>query len=61
MVAYTRRDDSVIIRALEAQNGGRYTQAARLFQDAGNQCRDFQDKKSLWDAAERARRIGQSD
>ena len=55
------KNDNTIMRAVEAQNRGNHTQAARLFQEAGNQYRNPSEKKELWKAAERSRRIASSD
>jgi hypothetical protein len=55
------KDDRTVIDALKLANNGHHTQAARMFQDAGNQERNPAEKKALWDAAERSRRIANSD
>lgn len=54
-------DKPLEMRAIEAQNRGDHRTAARLFQDAGNKERPPHEKKTLWDAAERSRRIAASD
>lgn len=55
------KNDKTVMDALRAVNRGDHGSAARLFQDAGNQIRNPQEKKELWDAAERSRRIRDSD
>ncbi|MEH3108932.1 MAG: hypothetical protein PGN22_02375 [Agrobacterium cavarae] len=55
------KNDKTIMEAIKASNNGHHTQAARLFQDAGNQYRNPSEKKELWAAAERSRRIANSD
>lgn len=55
------KNDSVVLEAIKAANNGHHTQAARLLQDAGNQYRNPAEKRELWAAAERHRRIAQSD
>lgn len=57
----TPKSDKTIMEALEAANNGHHTTAASLFQDAGNQRRNPDEKRELWKAAERSRRIAQSD
>lgn len=55
------KNDRTIMKAIEAQNRGDHNRASRLFQEAGNQYRNPSEKKELWDAAERSRRIRDSD
>lgn len=55
------RDDAIVLKALNAQANGRHIEAANLFQQAGNQYRNLEEKKTLWNAAENARRIHGSD
>lgn len=54
-------DCSKIMKAIEAQNSGHHVKASHLFREAGNEERPLAEKKSLWDAAERAKRIAESD
>jgi NADPH-dependent ferric siderophore reductase len=56
-----RKNDATIMEAIKAANNGHHTQAAQLFQRAGNQYRNPSEKKELWAAAERSRRIANSD
>jgi hypothetical protein len=56
-----RKNDSLVHKAIKLQNNGHHTQAAALFQRAGNQYRNPDEKKELWAAADRARRIASSD
>jgi hypothetical protein len=55
------KNDKTIMEAVKASNSGHHTRAAALFQEAGNQYRNPEDKRELWQAAERARRIANSD
>lgn len=55
------KNDKTIMDAVKAANNGHHTQAANLFQRAGNQYRDPAEKKELWVAADRSRRIANSD
>lgn len=55
------RDDRIVHEAIQKMNRGDHVGAAALFQRAGNQYRDFSEKKELWKAAERSRRIAASD
>lgn len=55
------KNDATIMEAVKLANNGFHTQAARAFQDAGNQYRNPAEKAELWKAAERHRRIAQSD
>lgn len=55
------KNDATIMEAIKLANKGHHDQAARVFQDAGNQYRNPEGKKALWDAADRHRRIAQSD
>ena len=55
------KNDKTIMKAIALQNNGQHAQAARLFQDAGNQYRNPSEKAELWKAAERARCIASSD
>lgn len=56
-----QKNDKTVMEAVRLQNSGHHTQAAALFQRAGNQERNPSEKRTLWDAAERARRIANSD
>lgn len=56
-----KKDDRLVIQAIERQNRGDHIGAANLFQRAGNQYRDPREKQQLWQAAERAKRIHYSD
>ena len=56
-----KKNDSTVMRALEAQNNGQHQRAANLFREAGNQYRNPDEKKQLWDAAKRAERTHYSD
>jgi len=60
-MGYNPKNDNTVMRAVEAQNRGDHSAAARLFQDAGNQYRNPKEKDQLWKAAERSRRIRDSD
>ena len=55
------KNDKTIMEAVRLQNSGHHTQAAYKFREAGNQIRNPAEKRELWDAADRARRIAQSD
>lgn len=55
------KNDKTIMDAVARQNRGDHTGAAALFQRAGNQYRRPDEKRELWKAAERARRIANSD
>lgn len=55
------KNDKVIMEALRASNAGHHTKAAYLYQKAGNQYRNPEEKRDLWNAAEKARRIANSD
>lgn len=57
----SEKDDSIIIRAVKAANSGHHLEAAHLYQDAGNQVRNPEEKEELWKAAERHREIHNSD
>lgn len=50
-----------VMEAIAAQNSGHHTKASQLFQDAGNAERPIAEKRELWKAAERARRIAGED
>lgn len=56
-----KRDDSLLIRAIEASNNGWHDTAAALYLQAGNQMRHPKEKAELWKASEKARRIHLSD
>lgn len=56
-----RKNDDTIMKAIRASNSGHHAQAARLYQDAGNQIRNPSEKQMLWDAAERSKCIANSD
>lgn len=49
------KDDRLVMEAIKAQNNGQLTKAANLFQRAGNQCRNPEEKEQLWKAAKHAR------
>ena len=55
------KNDDVILQAVKAQSEGRLTEAANLFQRAGNQYRNPAEKETLWKAAARVREIESSD
>lgn len=55
------KSDDKIMEAIKLANNGHHTQAAMAFQDAGNQYRNPTEKAELWKAAERHRRIANSD
>jgi hypothetical protein len=57
----SKKNDKTVMDALRAANNNRHTEASRLFQDAGNQCRDPKEKAELWKSADRHRRIARSD
>lgn len=54
-------NQSLIMRAVAAQNRGQHREAAGPFQKAGNLERPLAEKQELWDAADRARRVADSD
>ena len=56
-----KKNDKTVMDAIKAANNGHHTQAANLFQRAGNQYRNPSEKAELWKAAERSRRIANSD
>lgn len=56
-----KRDDAIVLKALKAQANGHHIAAANLFQKAGNQYRNPEEKKTLWNAAKNARQIYNSD
>ncbi len=56
-----KKNDSVILKALKLANNNQHQQAAALYQQAGNQYRNPKEKAELWKAAERHRRIHNSD
>lgn len=58
---YEKNDDNFIMKAVASQNRGDHYGAYRMFQRAGNQCRNPSEKEQLWIAAERAKRIHDSD
>ncbi len=60
-MSWNRADDKIIHRAIERMNRGDHRGAAADFQNAGNQCRNPKEKAELWKAAERSRRIADSD
>lgn len=55
------RRDEIVIEAIKLANNGRHGEASVLFQRAGNQYRNPDEKKTLWNAAVRHRRIANSD
>ena len=55
------KDDRVIMKALQLSNTGHHRQAPKLLQDAGNQYRNPEEKKILWEAAKRSQKIADSD
>jgi hypothetical protein len=55
------KNDKTIMDAIAAQNSGHHYKASCLFRDAGNQVRNPQEKKQLWEAAERAKKFHYSD
>lgn len=55
------KNDKTIMEAIRLANNGHHYQAASKYQDAGNQVRNPAEKKLLWDAAKRHRRIHESD
>jgi len=55
------KNDKTIMDAIRLSNSGHHTQAAALYQRAGNQIRNPAEKEELWKAAERSRRIASSD
>lgn len=56
-----KKDDGLLHEAIRLSNNGHHYQAAQLYQRAGNQYRNPQEKKELWAAAERHRKISMSD
>lgn len=55
------KTDVLVMKAIKAQNSGHHTQAAYLFRQAGNQYGNPSEKKELWKAADRAKRVAESD
>lgn len=55
------KNDKTVMEAIKLQNSGHHTQAAAKFREAGNQYRNPSEKKELWAAADRAKRIASSD
>ena len=56
-----RKNDKTVMEAIRLSNNNQHVQAAYAFQRAGNQYRNPAEKKALWDAAARARRLAASD
>jgi len=56
-----RKNDDIVMKAVELSNNGHHERAAALFQRAGNQYRPEAEKKTLWDAAKRSRDIARRD
>ena len=56
-----QKDNSLLLEAMRLSNNGHHAQAAHVYQRAGNQYRNLSEKKELWAAAERSRRIAYSD
>lgn len=56
----TPKNDKTVMEAIKASNNGHHTQAAYLFECAGNQTREPSEKRELWAAADRSRRIANS-
>ncbi len=54
-------NNKTIMEAIKAQNSGNHNKAASLFQQAGNQYRNPDEKQMLWDAAKKSRSIANSD
>ena len=50
-------NNKTVMEAIKAQNNNQHGKAAALFQEAGNQYRNPQEKKMLWDAAEKSRKL----
>lgn len=55
------KNDKIIMEAVKAANNGHHRTASALYLQAGNQYRDPAEKRALWDAADRSRRIAESD
>ena len=55
------KNDSILFEAIAAQSNGRLTEAAALFQRAGNQERNPKEKDQLWKAAKHARWLESQD
>jgi hypothetical protein len=55
------KNDKTVFKAIEKMNRGDHRGAAAEFQRAGNQYRSPKEKEQLWAAAERSRRIAESD
>ena len=55
------KDDGVVMEAIKAQNNGQLTRAAALYQRAGNQYRNPEEKEQLWKAAKHARYLESQD
>jgi hypothetical protein len=51
------KNDDVVMRAVKLQTQGRLSEAAALFQRAGNQYRSPAEKETLWNAAKRVREL----
>lgn len=54
-------DAERLIEAARLGNRGHHRQAARIYHEMGNEVRRPADKRALWKAAERSRRIADSD
>jgi hypothetical protein len=50
-----------LMEAVRAANTGHHHQASAAYQNAGNQERPYAEKQELWKAADRHRRIAESD
>ena len=55
------KNDAVVMEAIAAQNNNDWARASGLFQQAGNQIRNPTEKKLLWEAATKARKIDAQD
>ena len=57
----SNKDDSVILKAIEAESRRHHGKAASLYRQAGNQIRNPNEKKLLWDKARKSEIIRDSD
>ena len=55
------KNDNTIMQAIRAQNNGEHLRAANFLREAGNQIRNPEEKKQLWEASRRAEKIHYSD
>lgn len=56
-----KKNDKLVMEAIKLSNNNQHSQAAALFQRAGNQYRNPDEKAALWKAADKARKAHYSD